>query len=169
MDWVWAAEAGGGSGGVDPSSGVWRLVWVALGIMVIVFVTRRQKRLSEQRAAARTSRLLADDGENARRAADQALVSLADMSREINAQIDTKIRFLNRLVKEADERIDRLEALVRSDRPAEAAPSSASSTGLHARVRELRDAGKSPAEIARATGLSLLEVSVALRQLEGTS
>ena len=161
MDLAWAADAAGGS---DGGGSTWSLVWIALGVVMIVFITRRQTRLADQRAAARNApRPIADDGENARRAVDQALVNLADMSREISAQIDTKIRLLNRLVKDADDCIRRLEALLNhGERPAEAA----SPTGLHARVRELRDVGKTPAEIARATGLSLLEVNVALRQLE---
>lgn len=46
-----------------------------------------------------------------RRSADRILVQLVDTSREITGQMDTRIRMLNQLIREADETISRLEAM----------------------------------------------------------
>lgn len=47
-----------------------------------------------------------------RSVADRALVELLETSREISAQIDTKIRILNKLVRDADVQASRLERLL---------------------------------------------------------
>ena len=53
----------------------------------------------------------AEQEARARPTADRALSDLLETSREINAQIDTKIRILNKLVKDADREARRLERL----------------------------------------------------------
>ncbi|MDR0363119.1 MAG: hypothetical protein LBJ46_10620 [Planctomycetota bacterium] len=136
-----------------------------------------------------------------RDAADRALVELIETGREINARVDNKIRMLNRLVRDAERCIARLEkllALADGDAAAPAAlpghPDRAGKTGetgktektgqpserpifpesedaggssrfrstLQARVVALREEGKSSAEIAAATGLSMIEIQLAL-------
>ncbi len=62
-----------------------------------------------------------------RRTADKALVELVETGREISAQIDTRIRILNKLVREADEAASRLERL-QGSRSGESLPEQAEST-----------------------------------------
>lgn len=47
-----------------------------------------------------------------RETVDRALVELVDTSREISAQIDNRIRMLNKLVRDADEERTRLESIL---------------------------------------------------------
>jgi len=49
---------------------------------------------------------------------ERLLVEIHDVSREMNARLDTKISVLNNLVREADERIEQMRALAREARPA---------------------------------------------------
>lgn len=132
-----------------------------------------------------------------RDAADKALVDLIETGREINAQVDTKIRFLNKLVKDAETQIRRLEEILAKANgkesqppPQEAVPPPAAARGstrvsresagktagdaslprteLHERIAALRAEGKNHAEIARAANLSLVEVQLALSQIDAS-
>jgi len=187
------------------------LAWVGLGvapvseaqlallmvIVVLAILAPRMIRRARGRSGARTLKEVraavadAERDAHVRRAADQALVDLLETSREISAQIDTKIRILNALVKEADAEARRLEALLGRGKdeslstsaaaggPAAAAGTEGAKEGgggeapvpgesrrgrrdLHERIALLQGQGRSAAEIARAMRLSLQEVNMVL-------
>ena len=186
MDWAWAAEpgAGGGSGG-----GYWQLAIVLAAIGLLGLFARWRK---ARAPAMPTTSELRERDENPNRyrdAADRAIVDLLETSQTLNAQVDTKIRVLNRLVKEAEEHAARLEALLAEARrleegipaqpgagtpapqaaAAEPAPETRAKgflSELHERIYRLRADGKSVAEIARATSLSTTEVEFIVRYLD---
>ncbi|MCX7935177.1 MAG: hypothetical protein N3A66_07970 [Planctomycetota bacterium] len=125
----------------------------------------------------------ADAALRIRRAADKALVELAEVGREISGRIDTKVRILNRLSKEAEAQIKRLEDLLRAagrEVPPLVGEDTTSATSsrrvaavvdetdkaakeLHERVLQLSREGKTPAEIARLTRLAIQEIDLVLR------
>ncbi len=132
----------------------------------------------------------ADAALRIRRSADKALVELAEVGREISGRIDTKIRILNRLSKEAEAQIKRLELLLRAAGrevpPAAEEENTSSATSsrrlatvideadktareLHERVLQLSREGKTAAEIARLTRLSIQEIDLVLRLAEERS
>lgn len=173
---------------------------VLLAVLSPILVRRRNKPEAPRLGDIRK---MEDDIKSVRGAADQALVDLLETSREISAQIDTKIRVLNKLVKDADDRCRKLEKLVKladgedvdmdettvmdvkvvapsADRDEKEAPavpvmediskpkrtqSGRWASKIHARIEDLDGQGKTPAEIARATNLSLQEVNLVLHML----
>lgn len=103
------------------------------------------------------------------------LVELADMSRQITAQIDTRAAKLDALIREADEKIAELRALegtasratphpLDSYRlPTTPAPLPASDDDpRHARVYQLADQGKSSPQIASELGRPSGEIELIL-------
>ncbi len=110
------------------------------------------------------------------------LVELQDLSRKINAQIDTRFAKLEAAIADADRRIEVLQRLSRAargepvvdvtigeespDRPA-ADPSPTSAAPAHPPIRhavvyDLADTGKSPVEIAQALGRTPGEIELIL-------
>ena len=86
------------------------LALIALAVGLMLWSTRRRVARSQRHASRPT---LADQGiGDVRQQMERLLVELHDISREMNARLDTKIRVLSNLINEADERIRRLEALV---------------------------------------------------------
>jgi hypothetical protein len=155
------------------------LLWVAVfvaGIVVAAWAIRRH---------AKKSRILDDPRapESAetdlRRSMDRLLVELRETSREINATIDTKIVALNKLVEDADRRIETLKSLEKkpaapatAEPPKPAPEESSRRTVLEAEVARLAAQGKTELEIARATGVPRGEIELMLslrrtRETEG--
>ena len=184
MEQLLAAEAAGTPGGSD---GYWRLALVLAAIGIVTLFARWRK--ARQPPPVFTKELLERDQDpnRYRDAADRALVELVEVGREINAQVDSKIRFLNRLVKDADERIARLEKIlgeadaaqgttpVLSVKNAQSSGSEERQTNsvsrkfrsdLQARIVSLSEEGNSFTDIAKATGLSILEIQLALKNSE---
>ena len=109
---------------------------------------------------------------------DDMIVKLDDIGREVYAKLDNKIRVLNRLIEEADEKIKKLEALraqtpetkakaaETAAKPAEAASAPANPSGAekgkYATVYALADAGQSVVSISRQTGLQPGEIELLL-------
>ncbi len=183
MGLVWAAEAAAGAG---DGGGYWQLALVLAAIGFLGLFARWRKARQPAVHTAREFRDRDDDPNRYRDAADKAIVELLETSRVLNAQVDTKIRVLNRLVREAEENCARLESLLARaagelERPAraaagrdgaaeasrEAAPPPAEDappegpkflSELHERVHRLKTEGGTVAEIAKATNLSTSEV-----------
>jgi hypothetical protein len=124
--------------------------------------------------------------ERIRRTADKALVDLVETGREISAQIDTRIRILNKLVRDADAAAERLERLQRGESaqsaPVRAAPpeAEAEKSGEAGPPRgaepapppgaELRTAAATPAPLAASpASRSALHERVAALAAEGRS
>lgn len=176
MGWAWAAEAATDGGG----SGYWQLIMVVAAIGFLGLFARWRKMRAPAVPSTRELRERDHEPNKYRDAADRAIVELLETSRSLNAQVDTKIRVLNRLVKEAEENIARLEKLlgeakavhdgegakespaVRKPEKVDAPPPEPEAprflSDLHERIYVLRRDGKSVAEIAKATNLSTTEV-----------
>ena len=188
MDVVWAAEATVEN--ANYSDSLWRLGMVLAAIALLAMYARfRKARQRPLPPPAKELREIAADRGRYHDPADRALVELVEAGREINAQVDTKVRFLNRLVKDADDRIARLESLLAAvdglNRGGEGDPgpgsrigeipdaglSSASRryrSGLQARIVSLKNEGRNISEIASATGLSIVEIQLALEHAESS-
>jgi DNA-binding NarL/FixJ family response regulator len=129
--------------------------------MVIVYMMmlrRRQKRRSEQRESEMTQGVEKRRGDSELRATMERLViELEELSREVSAKIDTKMKTLEVLIRQADERIDALKNLVPT--------SDEKSRELAARyseVYELADSGTSLGDIAKQMGMHAGEVELIL-------
>lgn len=176
MDVTGVAETAARSG---ESGGYWQLILIVAAIGFLGLFARWRKARQPVIHTAREMRERDDDPGRYRDAADKALVELLETSRVLNAQVDTKIRVLNRLVREAEEKCGRLEKLLaladgEMERPAKAPektdPAAAPPpedarpeeprflSELHERVYRLRKEGGTVAEIARTTNLSTTEV-----------
>lgn len=174
MDFAWAAEAAGKNEG----GGFWQLALVLAGIGFLGVFARWRKARTPKPETGREIRERDREPQRYRDAADNAVVELLETSRTLNAQVDTKIRILNRLVKEAEENAVRLEKLLAEAKGVEApgreleaplavepaAPVSGR-TELQDRLLRLRRDGKTLAEIARTTNLSITEVKFALESM----
>lgn len=179
----WAAEAGGASGG--GGGGYWQLALILAGIGFLGIFSRWRKSRMPVIQTAREIRARDDEPNRHRDTADKAIVELLETSRSLNAQVDSKIRVLNRLVKDAGEATARLETLlaearaVREGAPAAAtagapAPETAAPetpparmfmSDLHERIYLLKTEGRSAVDIAKATNLSTTEVEFIIKTL----
>ncbi len=87
---------------------------IAFGVVILIMaimpkLVKRMRRERKEYVKKETGVLLNHSG--VRDGADQILVELAEMSREINAQVDTKIRVLNKLIRDAEKVVKRYEEL----------------------------------------------------------
>jgi hypothetical protein len=163
-------------------------VWALLAVLLVAILTL-------PRRLARRSNILEDPNrkrsaeEQLRRSMDRLLIELQETAREINATIDTKMIALNRLIEEADRRIEKLEGP--SVPPAETPDTAGSETEeepsqspakkrltkdddapdtpaarrrrrLEKRIYKLADEGKDMLEIARITDTPRGEVELIL-------
>ncbi len=184
MDFTWAAETAGTA--AADGGGYWHLALILAAIGFLGLFARWRRARMPVIPTARELRERDAEPNRYRDAADKAIVELLETSRVLNAQVDTKIRVLNRLVKDAEEQCARLETLLAEARgTASAAPAgsggaaegggSGSDAGagaegradaagpkflseLHERVHRLSVEGMGIAEIAKATNLSTTEV-----------
>jgi len=113
----------------------------------------------------------------------ELLVQLQELSRDINAQMDTRFARLESAIRDADDRIDALEKLIRRagnlppvdlavDDSASSAADGSSSAGPAPKktlIYQLFDAGKTPVEIAQQIGGNTgeIELILALRDKQG--
>jgi len=148
---------------------------LALFFFVLVFSVWMARRARRPAAPVSRPEPVREAGEKVRRTADAALVELLEAGREMHAEVDTKIRLLNKLIKNADAEAKRLEALLRLARPevlppappVEVQKAAEPLPELPTRIAALRREGKTPAEIARELRLSITEVQLALRLASG--
>lgn len=164
-----------------------------LGLAVVVFlivVVMMIPRLRRRRAGTDRPREMTDAERGTagriQRSLERLMVELFDMSRDINAQLQTRIETLNQLIRDADDRIVRLNRLAGQDGATPAEPADrqeptpeatgpgasadegpALKTGTvadpdHREIYELSDQGATPTEIARKTGRPLGEVQLIL-------
>lgn len=178
MECLWAAETAAESGG----GGYWQLAMILAGIGFLGLFARWRRARRSPVVNTRELRSRDQEPNRYRDTADRAIVELLETSRALNAQVDTKIRMLNRLVKDAEDccaRLEKLLAIAADDGAAESRreppptdPAPVKETGpefvseLHERIHRLRLEGKSVAEIAKATNLSTTEVVFAIESME---
>ncbi len=109
LGFIFSDESSGSSSGFGWSEAM------AFGVVILVMAIMPRiirKIRSERAALVKQETKAIKNGPNIRSQADKILVELVETSREINAQSDTKIRVLNKLVRDADKAIKRLEDLV---------------------------------------------------------
>lgn len=109
MDLVWAAET---ADAAKDSGGYWQLALILAAIGFLGLFSRWRKMRKPVVIPAKELRERDENPNRYRDTADRAIVELLETSRVLNAQVDTKIRVLNRLVKEAEENCSRLEKLL---------------------------------------------------------
>lgn len=192
MDYLWAAEAAASR----ETGGYWQLALILAAIGFLGLFARWRKAKQPPVVTAREMRARDDDPNKYRDAADKAIVELLETSRSLTAEVDTKIRVLNRLVKDAGDLCGRLEELIADAReirdggplpaapmplPGEAKRTPAAEeetvmlppqpkflSELHERIYRLRGEGRGVAEIAKATSLSTTEVEFIIHTFPDT-
>jgi len=127
---------------------------VALYMLVTVQARRRRAR-EREREIMPGSKGRGD--EDLRATMERLVLELEELSREISAKIDTKMRTLEVLIQQADERIEALTKLTPASE--EKRRELASKYG---EVYELADSGASLDEIAKKTGMHAGEVELIL-------
>lgn len=143
------------------------IVWIVLAVAALFVailgpIVRRRRISSTGRPGT-----FGDPTANSREELERVLAEIQDLSREHIARLDTKIRLLNQLLAECDQKKRELEALLgRSGTSAPAKPGSPapvrSANPLHDQVYALQDSGKNVFDICTATGLEKGEVDLIL-------
>lgn len=142
-------------------------VWIVL-IVAALFVAVVLPRLRRRRDGAQeTLGSFGASAGGAREELERLLTEIQDLSREHIARLDTKIRMLNQLLLECDQKKKGLEDLLARAGglpPAPEAPPAASrpANPLHTQVYSLQDSGKEVLDICAATGLEKGEVELIL-------
>jgi hypothetical protein len=139
------------------------VLWVALlvaALFVAVVLPRLRRRRGEPRE---TLGSFGSSAGGAREELERLLTEIQDLSREHIARLDTKIRMLNQLLLECDQKKRELEALLgKTGEAAEKSPSPRAPNPLHDQVYSLQDSGKEVLDICAATGLEKGEVELIL-------
>ena len=143
--------------------------WIVL-IIAALFVAVVLPRLRRRRDGPQD--MLGSFGASAggsREELERLLTEIQDLSREHIARLDTKIRMLNQLLLEVDQKKKELEELLERTGGAPAAgtlppaaPVAKASNPLHTQVYGLKDSGKEILDICAATGLEKGEVELIL-------
>ncbi len=148
------------------------------GLAILLLSTRRRVRRSQQSSdisvRERYDELQRES--SATRDVETVMRELDQLSRQIHGRLDTKLAKLEMVIRDADERIDRLSRMTRSaggaetidvtlkpETPSAAGPSSPE--GLRSRysaVYEAADEGLTPVEIAKELGRTPGEVELIL-------
>lgn len=147
---------------------------VIIGLTVIVFLSLRLKKRNRNLAQLSSRPRAATGQQVMRESLERMAVDLEEVARSISAMLDTRMRALDRLIGDADERIARLEkagggpppagAGGEAAEPAGPAPASRAQEQLahHAHIYGLADQGLSVQEIAEQTGYQRGEVELVL-------
>jgi TolA-binding protein len=100
------------------------LVVLCLVILSVSMLRRSRQRSATGRELSREQLARLRDQRDVRASMDELLIQLEDVSRRINAQVDTRFLKLETVIREADQRIARLEQLTgsKSRRPADSTP-----------------------------------------------
>ncbi len=149
-------------------------VLIGLGVAMIIYITVRPFFRRKDPLADAPLRMNLARQRSVEREMENLLVELHEMARTMNAQIETRVARLEALLRDADERAQRLERLLAeqkgapaSDRPAlSIAPvepeSSQTSDDRWDEIRQLASQGLSDRQIAARVGRPLGEVEFVL-------
>ncbi|MHB1158046.1 MAG: hypothetical protein ACYC26_14565 [Phycisphaerales bacterium] len=147
-------------------------------LIVLVVVINMRKRLGKRRRKAQADESLTphEKIERIRQTAGMKddlrsmMVELEDLTRRFGSQLDSRAIKIEKLLREADQRIRRLEQMTGRSAPPEVETSgdSPEADELTRKVARLSDQGKAPAEIAAALEehIGKIELILALRQQE---
>ena len=141
------------------------LVVVALFVAIVLPRLRRRKDGPQEMLGT-----FGASAGGAREELERLLTEIQDLSREHIARLDTKIRMLNQLLLEVDQKKRELEDLLARTGGVLPAPGQLSPTPppqkpqnpLHSQVYTLQDSGKELLDICAATGLEKGEVELIL-------
>ena len=148
----------------SPATGTVLIVLVVAALFIAVVLPRLRRR---REGPPETLGTFGAATGGTREELERLLTEIQDLSREHIARLDTKIRMLNQLLLECDQKKKELEALMgraAPDLPAEApakGPAKAANP-LHDQVYTLQDSGKEILDICAATGLEKGEVELIL-------
>jgi len=176
----------------NAANGMMMLLLVLCAVVIMIVLLRRQQfRSTSRRDMARDHVARIREQRGLHQSMDELLLQLEDMSRRIGAQVDTKFAKLETVIRDADERIARLEAILgqsdtkeksrkprraasRRDTPVKSAPDPAppsigkpapaieNTDPRFAHVYALADGGTTPIEIAKQLDMPLGEVELIL-------
>ncbi len=131
------------------------LLIVIVGFVVYLTAVRYRRRGVSERQIEQGE---AESGEQElRRTMERLLLELEELSREISGRIDTKMKTLEVLIRQADERIQALEGAM-----PEGGKSIREAASRYKEIYELADSGTSLEEIASRTGIQSGEVELIL-------
>ncbi len=143
------------------------IVAAAIGLWTV----RRGRRDARQRGdpARRMLEQVREERE-VRNSMDTLMIGLEEFTRRLNAQLDTKSAKLECLIRDADQRINKLRSLASGGAVAEPGQQAADEdtsftvpdTEQFQQVRSLADDGRSPIQIAQALDMPLGEVELLL-------
>lgn len=143
----------------DGTSTVWILA--AIGALMLGILLPRLRRRRKDPEESLGSFGSATGG--AREELERLLTEIQDLSREHIARLDSKIRMLNQLLLECDQKKRELEALLgQTAAPPPKAAGARAGNPLHDQVYQLKDSGKDLLDICQATGLEKGEVELIL-------
>ncbi len=158
-------------------------VFVVIVLLAIVLILPRMLKRKTGGGGESPLRPSASSAVRAKEQMEDLIVKLHDFGREMQAKTDNKIRVLNRLIEEANEKIREMEAHGISPKPPAgtdgkspetksgkqtdgtgdvAETPSRPETGKYTSVYELADAGHDVVSIARHTGLQPGEIELLL-------
>ncbi len=155
------------------------LVMLALAIVGITILMRGTFRrvtrvTSTPRIAARSKFAAMEKERKAQHDMEQVMIELDHLSRQIQGQLDTKFAKLETIIRDADNRIEKLARLIRTsdgsdtldiivqDDCATRGPAEQGDRPRHAAVYRLADAGLSVVEIAQESGKTTGEIELIL-------
>ena len=156
-----AVQAPPASPSTSPVTSVVLIALVVAALFIAVVLPRLRRRQDGPRDA------LGSFGSatgGAREELERLLTEIQDLSREHIARLDTKIRMLNQLLLECDQKKRELEGLLAKagGAPEKSAPPAKAANPLHDQVYSLQDSGKEILDICAATGLEKGEVELIL-------
>lgn len=152
------------------------LAVLCLVMLSVSMLRRTQQRQATAREVTREQLARLRDQRDVQQSMEELVLQLEDVSRRVNAQVDTKFVKLETVIRDADQRIARLEQLSRgapgddSDPPAPALPqdeppaipSNAAHPERLQRIYELADSGATPMTIADTLEIPLGQVELIL-------
>lgn len=147
-----------------PAVGVLWIALVVAALFVAVVLPRLRRRRDGPREPLGT---FGPSSAGPREELERLLTEIQDLSREHIARLDTKIRMLNQLLLECDQKKREMEALLGKsasvpESAEKSAPPARAANPLHDQVYTLQDSGKELLDICAATGLEKGEVELIL-------
>lgn len=127
----------------SPNTGLWLLLFVLVMVTGSLWILRRRThRQPVTRMATREKLDRVREQSQMRRSMDELLLQLEDLSRRINAHVDTKFVKLETVVRDADDRIRRLEQLLAQARtPAQRPTTPSTAAGVIPPIAVNRSSG----------------------------
>src|SRR5689334_18256063 len=135
----------------SPTTSVVLIVLVVAALFIAVVLPRLRRKQDGPREVLGS---FGSSAGGAREELERLLTEIQDLSREHIARLDTKIRMLNQLLLECDQKKRNLEALLgkapAAETAAKPAPPGRASNPLHDQVYSLQDSGKEVLDICAA-------------------